>query len=347
MTDGAFRHLQQAWYVAALSTEVGAQMLLHRKILGRSTVLYRRASGEPVALHDRCPHRFVRLSMGKREGDDVVCPYHALRFDAAGHCVHNPHGDGLIPKAAKVQAYPVVERDGFLWLWAGDTTLADPALIPDYGLLSDGHAHSKGYAYLHMRAHYEIVVDNIMDLSHVDHVHGPLLNTAGHLSAQQPQVREDGRTVTVRWDWVQDPPMGFFSPFLKRPGEDARHHVTVAWTAPSTMLLTVGAAQDGDSDDAGLLSWDHHLMTPETETTTHYFFGSRRNWGVEDAELNRMKLEGTVAAFTQEDKPIIEMVQQEMGTTDLWSLKPVLLTSDPAAVRARRVLAKLIDAEGR
>lgn len=347
MTDDAFRYLKQAWYVAALSTEIGAETLLPRRILGRSILLYRRARGEPVALHDRCPHRFVRLSMGKREGDDIVCPYHALRFDPAGQCVHNPHGEGLIPKAAKVRSYPVVERDGFVWLWAGDEALADPALIPDYGLLSAGHENSKGYAYMHMQAHYEIVVDNIMDLSHVDHVHGPLLNTAGHLSAQQPQVVENGRTVTVRWDWVQDPPMGFFSPFLRRPGGGARHHVTVAWTAPSTMLLTVGAAQDDDSDTDGLLSWDHHLMTPETETTTHYFFGSRRNWGVEDAELNRMKMEGTVAAFTLEDKPIIETVQEEMGTTDLWSLKPVLLTSDPAAVRARRLLAKLIDAEGR
>jgi vanillate O-demethylase monooxygenase subunit len=341
------QHLKNAWYVAALSTEVEGQGMLSRKILGQSVLVYRKLDGSPVAIRDRCPHRFVPLSMGKRDGDDVVCPYHALRFSPSGQCVHNPHGDGLIPKAAKVQSYPLVERDGFIWLWAGDEALADPSLIPDYSLLSGGHANSKGYAYMHMQANYEIVVDNIMDLSHVDHVHGPLLNTAGHLSAQQPKVVEEGRSITVRWDWQQDPPMGFFSPFLPQPGAAARHHVTVCWTAPGTMLLTVGAVQNGGRDEDGLLSWDYHLMTPETETTTHYFFGSRRNWLVEDAELNRMKLEGTVLAFTTEDKPIIEAVQREMGTADLWSLKPVLLTSDPAAVRSRRLLAKLIAAESR
>lgn len=141
--------------------------------------------------------------------------------------------------------------------------------------------------------------------------------------------------------------MGFFSPFLKAPGNGAKHHVTVTWTAPGTMLLTVGAVQDSDREEDGLISWDFHLMTPETDTTTHYFFGTRRNWGVEDVELNRMKLEGTVAAFDTEDKPIIEAVQQAMGTTDLWSLNPVLLSSDPAAVRARRLLTKLIEREVR
>lgn len=345
MAAEPIRHLKNAWYVAALSSEVGAEGMFSRTVLGTPLLLYRRQNGEPVALHDQCPHRFVPLHMGKKVGDDVVCPYHALRFAPTGECVHNPHGEGLIPKAAKVQCFQLAERHGFIWIWAGEAAKADLSLIPDYGLLDAGHENSKGYGYMRMEAHYEIVVDNIMDLSHVDHVHGPLLNTAGHLSAQQPKVQESPRSVNVRWDWNQDPPMGFFSPFLKRPGEGARHHVTVAWTAPSNMLLTVGAVQDSPNEEDGLISWDFHLLTPETETTTHYFFATRRNWGVEDAELNRMKLEGTIAAFTHEDKPIIEAVQKRMRTSDLWSLKPVLLSSDPAAVRARRTLAQLIERE--
>lgn len=338
--------LHNAWYVAALSTEVEGEALFHRKILGLSMLIYRRGDGTPVILRDRCPHRFVPLHMGKRVGDDVVCPYHALRFDCSGKCVESPHGDGHIPRAAVVQAFPAAERHGFIWVWTGEAAKADAATIPDYSLLDGGHANSKGWAYMHMKANYEIIVDNIMDLSHVDHVHGPLLNTAGKLSPQIPKVVEEGSTVSVRWEWHQDPPMGFFSPFLPTPGAGAEHHVGVVWTAPCTMLLTVGAVQGSSNPDDGLLSWDHHLMTPETETSTHYFFATRRNWLVADAELNRMKLEGTVAAFSTEDKPIIEAAQEEMGTTDLWSLKPVLLSGDPAPVRARRLLAQLIETEG-
>ena len=36
-----------------------------------------------------------------------------------------------------------------------------------------------------------------------------------------------------------------------------------------------------------------------------------------------------------------------MGTTDLMSLQPLLLNTDAAAVHARRILGKLIEAERR
>lgn len=338
-------YMRNAWYVVALATEVGTDGMLTRRILDEAMLIYRKADGSPVVMRDRCPHRFVPLSMGKRVGDDIVCGYHALRFDCSGNCVHSQHGDGRIPKAASVRTYPSVEKHGFIWAWMGIADQSDSKLIPDYSLLDEGHENSKGYAYLRMEANYEIVVDNIMDLSHVDVVHGPLLNTAGKLSPLTPEIRDFGNSVSIRWEWQQHPPMGFFAPFLSRPADEAEQHVEVVWTAPASMLLTVGAVQGSRRYEEGLLSWDHHIMTPESATTTHYFFATRRNWLVEDAELNRMKLDGTVAAFTLEDKPIIEAVQREMGTSDLWSLNPVLLSSDPGAVRARRKLTSLIAKE--
>jgi len=68
---------------------------------------------------------------------------------------------------------------------------------------------------------------------------------------------------------------------------------------------------------------------------------------VDDAELNAAKLEGTLAAFATEDRPLIAAVQEEMGTTDLWSLNPVLMQCDVAAVRVRRTLEKLIVRESK
>ena len=40
---------------------------------------------------------------------------------------------------------------------------------------------------------------------------------------------------------------------------------------------------------------------------------------------------------------MIEACQRNMGTTDLMSLKPVLLQTDGPAVRARRILDSLIE----
>ena len=54
---------------------------------------------------------------------------------------------------------------------------------------------------------------------------------------------------------------------------------------------------------------------------------------------------GIDAAFRNEDEPMIEAVQQNMGGADLWAEKPILLSTDNAAVRARRIVDKLIAAE--
>lgn len=339
------KYLQNSWYAAALSDEVSGDALFNRKILGLSVLIYRRQEGEAVALHNRCPHRFAPLHLGKKVGDEVVCAYHGLKFDCTGRCVESPHGDGKIPKAAVVRSFPLVERDGFLWIWPGDAAVADAALIPDLSMLTQASPNAIGYGYMHMPANYEIVVDNIMDLSHVDHVHGPLLNTAGKLSPQTPDVIEQLSTVTIRWEWQQHPPMGLFAPFLPEPQAQAEQFAEVTWSAPATMKLTVGAVQGSRDYDRGLISWDQHILTPETETTCHYFFATRRNWLVDDAAFNKLKLDGQIDAFSNEDKPLIAAIQEEMATPDLWSLKPVLLNCDSAAVRTRRVLRKLIQAE--
>lgn len=132
-------YLLNCWYVAALSREVQGEALFHRQLLDTSVLIYRKADGTAVALHDRYPHRQVPLHMGQRVGDEVVCAYHALKFDCTGQCTHNPHGKQLIPAAAKVRSFPLLERWGFIWIWMGEQP-ADPAKLPDFGALDDGPA---------------------------------------------------------------------------------------------------------------------------------------------------------------------------------------------------------------
>jgi len=50
-------------------------------------------------------------------------------------------------------------------------------------------------------------------------------------------------------------------------------------------------------------------------------------------------------AFITEDGPIIQAVQDEMGTNDFFGLNPVLMSNDVAPVKVRRLLKKLIDEE--
>lgn len=339
--------LANTWYAAALSTDVGPEALFHRRILNTPVLFYRKQDGTAVALHDRCPHRFAPLHLGRRVGDEIACGYHALRFDCQGQCTHNPHGRGQIPRAAKVRSFPLLERFGFLWIWMGDAP-PDASRLPDFGELDTGHPNGVAYTYMHMKANYELIIDNVMDLSHIDHVHGEIISTRGQLSPLVPQIRETPASIAARWEWKQTPAMLIFNHFLPDPAAEARMFFDITWTPPANIQLSVGAVQDPEArlDLSGCVGqYDLHTCTPETSDTTHYFFATRRNHRVEDGDYNRAKIEAMHTAFETEDGPIIEAVQAEMGTDDFFGLHPVLMSNDLAPVKVRRLLRQMIQQE--
>lgn len=346
---GTSPFLMQAWYVAALGSEIAAAEaedggMLSRKLLGTSVVLYRDAAGEVVALHDRCPHRFAPLSMGKREGDEVTCPYHGLRFSSQGGCVHNPHGKGAITKALSVRRFPTVERHGFVWIWLAEDA-PDHTLLPDYSPLDHGPANGVGHTYMKLAVNYRMILDNVMDLSHVDHVHGEIITTRGQLSPLFPKVDETATTVAASWEWEQTPPILILNPFLPRPDETARHWIRVCWSAPGNIQLSLSCAQDDTPVREGPGQYDLHSVTPQDEGTTHYFFATRRNHLEEDAEYNAMKIKAMHDAFEQEDGPIMAACYAEMEGNEFFDLDPVLMSNDLAAVKMRRRLDAMVRAE--
>jgi nitrite reductase/ring-hydroxylating ferredoxin subunit len=88
-----------------------------------------------------------------------------------------------------------------------------------------------------------------------------------------------------------------------------------------------------------------HLMTPETEQSTHYFWSNARDFRKDDAVLHAQLQEGLQYAFEQQDKPMILAQRDAMEAEDFWDLKPVVLPGDTGAIRARIVLRKLIKDE--
>lgn len=334
--------LKNTWYVAAWADEVG-QDLLPRRLLDTPVVLYRRQDGSAVALHDRCPHRFAPLHRGRRIGDQVECAYHGLRFDAAGQCVANPHGDGRIPAKAVVQSYPVVERYQLLWIWMGDPARADAATIPELEFLSDPQFQNvRGYTLA--EGHYELMTDNIMDLGHIEFLHPGLLGSDAVRRAQT-EIVQKGNTVhsnRLTRDEVLPPVLQQWYEAGDRP---CQRWLNVRWDPAAVMKLTVGVLPEGEPRERAHESEGCHLMTPATETTTHYFWAQGRDWGERDPRMDALRLQSLRTAFDTQDKPMIEAVQRNMGTTDLDSLGPVMLATDGGPVRARRVLKQLIAQE--
>ena len=190
MISGAY--LRNAWYVAAWSDGVGDGQLVPRTIMDEPIVLYRKADGAVAAIEDRCAHRFAPLSMGKIVGGDrVQCPYHGLEYDGSGACVRNPHGTKNIPPRARVKSYPVIEKHKAVWVWMGDQP-ADESKIPDFGVLDNvPELHTTKRDSIVIKANYQLIIDNLLDLSHTSYLHEGILGNAD--TVEFGHHRRDGR----------------------------------------------------------------------------------------------------------------------------------------------------------
>lgn len=336
--------LRNAWYVAGWSDDVKTRALFHRRLLDEEVVFFRKGDGTPAALHDLCPHRFIPLHMGKLDDDVIQCCYHGLKFDCTGRCVHNPHGDGKIPAAAKVRSYPVQDRHGILWIWMGEQP-ADPSKIPDYSMLDAESGFQTTRGAVKMECNYVLMGENLLDLSHVPFLHAGLLGTP-EMVASQPRVREEGGHLYVDRTVENCSVPKVFDMVFRNDGQKVDSWMNMRWTAPSCYLLDVGVkAPGGERETAGWF-YGVHLLTPETASTTHYHFASARPPGAVidpdmDAELARCRR----IAFADQDKPIVDEQQRIVGDRDLWSMKPVLLPIDAGPVRMRRTVEQLVARE--
>ena len=84
-----------------------------------------------------------------------------------------------------------------------------------------------------------------------------------------------------------------------------------------------------------------HIFTPETASSTHYFIAGKTPASGTPPTMP----EGTKDPITEEDKPMLEAIQRRMKGREFWSMKPILLSVDGAAVFSRRILQQKIDEE--
>ncbi|QUD85932.1 aromatic ring-hydroxylating dioxygenase subunit alpha [Phenylobacterium montanum] len=322
------------WFMAAWSAEVGAA-LLRRRLCGEPILLYRLEDGSVAALEDRCPHRFAPLSRGERIGDTVQCGYHGLTFDRTGACIRNPFSEH-IPKGARVRTWPTHERDGIVWLWIGGAEAADPATIPNFGMLMvDGTAPITGYTP--MAANFEFGVDNLMDLSHIEFVHKGSFAGAGVIFAGNHCIRQDGETLHSNW-WMPDVPAPSHTTGRYPPDMRTDHWLDMRWNVPASMYLQIGAAPVGQPREAGVIVHQAHILTPETADTAHYFWATTRAGDFVSQEADHFLEQLMRQAFDQEDKPTIEAAYANLIGAGFWDRRPIFLGVDRGAAEARRIL---------
>ena len=336
--------LHNAWYPLGWDRDLTGEPVT-RHVLDQPIMVFRDAEGHPCALYDACPHRFAPLSRGRLEGGIVTCGYHGLQFDTTGRCIHNPHAKGAIPSALCVRSYPVRERYGMLWIWMGASDQADFTELPQLPRFDDPE-FSWVFGELQVAANYELVVDNLLDLTHVEFLH-PFLASPGNSERTVFSAKQSGNTVSAHYDVSDEPVTGLFQLLWDHHPDRANLIAHMDWQAPTVLSLETGmsTARSVGPDDPRVCVV--HLLTPESADSTRYFWAAGRNRRHGDGEVSRMLHFGTQNAFENEDEPMIAAVRSRMRSNDLFAHKPALLSIDEAAVRARRILQSLIAIEAR
>lgn len=331
--------LRDAWYCAAWSTEL-SDTPLGRTILGEKLVLFRGKGGKALALGGVCPHRFAPLHEGKIVEGVIQCPYHGLRFGPTGQCVLNPHGPADLPRLA-VSRYPLVERHGALWIWMGDPELLDEAAIPPLTMHDDPEIICS-FDRTPVKCHYEMLNDNLLDFTHVEFLH-PFLA----MEKRDFDMIVEDRSVTQVTQTLNQPKSGVFQLYWPEGPERIDSFTSLRWEAPANMVLTVRATAPGSSDD-GIVVYNAHLVTPETETSSHYFWSMARDFQKDVPGFTEAMHNASAELITKEDGWILELAQNNMDAeTDIIALQAAVLPSDKCAMRARLVIKQMLRAEAR
>ena len=305
--------LENYWYCAALTHEVGAKPL-RRIICAEPVVLYRNVRGGPVALEDRCSHRQAPLSTGEVCGDEIQCIYHGFVFNQLGICVHIPH-QSTIPNRANIKAYQVEEKWGFIWIWRGDAKKANSNMIPDLPWTRDAK-RSPVYVYFHVKANHQLVADNLLDISHADYLHSDTLGSKSGIKGGPQPDHVEFRT------WQEEDKIHSFrkltnvevASFPKKWGNFTcnvdRTNIQM-WEAPNTIHVHL----EFENNENKILINHDHIMTPETETTTHYFMDFTRNFGIDGDEYPTDEdiYQEQYSVISGDDLPMVEAQQENIS----------------------------------
>ncbi len=333
------------WYVAAYGREIGTE-LFARTICGESILFWRTESGEVTALAERCVHRRFPLSQAPTRlvDDQVICGYHGFTYGADGRCVAVP-GQTRVPRTARLKAYPVAELDSFVWVWIGDPDRADVTRIPRASYLdSPGYTTVSGMEPL--AARYELLVDNLLDLSHETYLHGGYIGTPE--VADTPittEVDEDAGIIYVsrHMDDAACPP--FYARSTGLIGRITRWQ-DIEYTPPCLYKLhsrvaPVGCVPNPDGTDPDAFHVEVvYAITPETEHSTHDFWAVARDFALDDQEVSDFLAESNRTVVLQ-DVTALDVLERVIAA-EPEGYQELSINIDTGGLAARRLLKRLL-----
>lgn len=158
------------WYWVEFSENLKRGQLRSKTWMGQQTVFWRDEQDRACLANAICPHLGANLSPefgGKIQEGQLVCPFHGLKYNTQGQCVHSPLGEVKHP--VTLMTYPILETGGVIFAYWHPKGEEPDWRIPD---LDNGNWSKFIHTSQEIRTHPQETSENGVDLTHLPYVHG-------------------------------------------------------------------------------------------------------------------------------------------------------------------------------
>ncbi len=257
-------HIPDHWFIVCLSDEL-TKKPIERELFSTKLVLFRDGEGRAAALLDRCPHRNVPLSIGKRTSEgNLECAYHGWRFDGSGTCRFIPSFTGDAgAKGQRATAFHVREHDGFIWVYS--TPIDDKRTAPRNEPHRFEFRNAEGYSTVTQVVEAECTlysaIENALDVPHTAFLHRGLFRSESRgitITAKIHRTRD-----RVEAEYVGEPrPTGLIARILSPSGGIVTHFDRFILPSVAQVEYRIGTENHFRVDS---------VMTPVTDYLTRIY----------------------------------------------------------------------------
>ncbi|MBW4435510.1 MAG: aromatic ring-hydroxylating dioxygenase subunit alpha [Pleurocapsa minor GSE-CHR-MK-17-07R] len=308
--------LLNEWHVVRPASQVPVGVPVPARLLDEDIVLWR-SGDQLMAWQDLCIHRGTKLSLGRVEGECLICPYHGWVYDEAGKCVKIPaHPDQVPPDKARVQTYHVQEKYGWIWVCMGTPSHE----IPPFAEWDQEEFRKIACGPYKFKASAPRVLENFLDIAHFPFVHEGYLGDPDHteISNYEAVVDENGVTADDIRVWQPDP-----------DGTGVGKHVVYTYRVLRPLLAYFVKRE---ARQFSIL----FAVTPVSEFESEGWMWMNMNYGYDVPYDEMVQFQNTVAG---QDIPIVESQRPERLPLDLQA--ELHLRSDRTAIAYRKWLREL------
>ncbi|MEM8917457.1 MAG: Rieske 2Fe-2S domain-containing protein [Pseudomonadota bacterium] len=336
----AYRH----WYVAGLVEEFGRE-LKARTLLDRSILFYRTEAGDLVAMQNRCLHRSFPLAESALDGDNIICGYHGANYGPNGELIRFP-GQKTCPKG-QLKTYVTKEVGPFVFIWMGDADAADDSRFPDLSFLDDEDFRTF-YGTKFLEGNYLFMQENLNDLTHFAFLHANTFRFDEQYLELPVEVSQEGSNVRLNridtnWEEVgKGYPTEVHEMVGNKPIEKHDGGVSVTpgiFRGEAPLFVQNDAGEAEERFDMFIL----HFVTPETKSSTHYWYSLSQNYGQQNDAFFMMQ-EALVNQGFEEDVFAVKHMQKLLDS-DSTEMDEISVNADRAGLLFRKVMLDWVNEE--